>query len=148
MFAAVIDRLLDDPPETPGSQPPNGEQEPRVALARLARELIAMVETPRTARLSRLVYAEAAQAPELVRLSTDLYARLVDYVRPTLESLCAAGHLPKMPDLQAAAALFIEMVASNARSRAILGQPMPRKQLAEQVDVAVLVFLRGCGENA
>lgn len=146
IFAAVIDRMLDKPNDFPSVAPEMRGGVPKTILTKLARHLVTVTEAPRTAKLSRLIYAEAAETPELVLLASNMYVRLVASVVPTLEALQAGGHLRQMPPVHAAAALFIEMIVSTARSRAVMGEPLPRKQLGEQIDIAVVVFLRGCGE--
>ena len=144
IFAAVIDHAR--PARPIAGDPLRADRlEPRALLLKLAHELIAIAETPRAAGLSRLIYTEAHQSPELMRLSADLYTRALSDVRAALEALHAAGHLPSMPDVVTAANLFMEMTVSTPRSRAILGSPLPRKQLAQQTEAAVDLFLMGYG---
>ena len=146
IFAAVIDRMLDQPAQSPGDPLRADRAEPRALLLKLAHELIAIAETPRAAGLSRLIYTEAHQSPELMKLSADLYTRALSDVRAALEALHAAGRLPSMPDVVTAANLFMEMTVSTPRSRAILGSPLPRKQFAQQTEAAVDLFLMGYGQ--
>jgi len=64
-----------------------------------------------------------------------------------LHALMAEGHLLKAPaNLEAAAALFIEMNCSLPRLGAMLGRPMTARQLTAHVDLAVELFLAACGE--
>jgi hypothetical protein len=46
-----------------------------------------------------------------------------------------------------AAVIFIEMVASLPRLRALLGAPLNRKETNDLTAAAVEIFLHGCGES-
>lgn len=145
IFAAVIERMLEQPAAEPGQAARFDTLEPRSLLLKLAHNLIAIVETPRAVSLSRLIYAEAYRSPELVNLSSELYARALGDVRAALEALRTAGRLPNLQDVPTAAGFFMELTVSTPRSRAILGAPVPPKQLAQHVEAAVDLFLRGYG---
>lgn len=147
IFAAVIDRMLEESADGPSVAAPD-HKDPRAALLKLAQDLIAIAETPRTAGLSRLIFAEGHQSPELVQLSDALYLRALGGVRDLLTALHGAGRLPAMPDIATASTLFMEMTVSTARSRAILGDRLPRKRLTALTEAAVDMFLRGCGFRA
>jgi hypothetical protein len=66
-------------------------------------------------------------------------------IRGPLERWHEAGTLPDVPDPDVAAVLFVEMVASIPRVRALLGRPLKKAQVERLVTSAVELFLRGCG---
>jgi TetR/AcrR family transcriptional regulator, mexJK operon transcriptional repressor len=146
IFAAVIARLLDTPAARP--EPPASRMNMHTLFLKVAKDLIAMAETPRTAALSRLIYAEAHQAPELVRLSEEIYLRALAPIVHALKMLRATGKAPTLPPDEIAGPLFMEMVVSTPRSRAILGAPLPRQQVSDRTEAAVQHFLRGCGYHS
>jgi TetR/AcrR family transcriptional repressor of mexJK operon len=146
VLTAVVNRLLDRavPPLVASTQPAGT---PHAQLRSLGRQLALLSAAPEVAGLNRLMLAEAAQVPELGRLFIDLHARATHAVLARLRALLAEGHLRKAPaNLEAAAALFIEMNCSLPRLAAMLGRPMTARQLTTQVDLAVELFLAGCGE--
>ena len=63
----------------------------------------------------------------------------------SLEALKSEGRLPDLPPPHLTAMIFIEMVASVPRMRALLGQPLSKKENEALVTTAVDLFLRGCG---
>jgi len=89
--------------------------------------------------------AEAVQVPELARLFIDLHERAIANVVGSLETLKAEGRLTHLPAPRLAAMIFIEMAASVPRIRALLGQPLSRKETEALITTAVDLFLRGCG---
>jgi AcrR family transcriptional regulator len=149
VLTAVVNRLLES------AMAPHQEQvratpmrgEPRVLLLQIARELASLSEAPHVAGINRLVFAEALQAPDLARLFLDLHARAADEVRENLEALRNEGSLPRLHDSRLAAIIFIEMVASMPRLRALLGAPLGRKATNDLTSAAVEIFLHGCGKD-
>ena len=150
VLAAVVRRLFDrSVPEEPQADfVQNAGESPRAFLLRVGRELAALSEARETAGLNRLIMAEAFQFPELARLFIDLHDRASAVIREPLERWRESGTLPEAPQARLAAMLFVEMVASIPRIRALLGQPVVRKETEALVTAAVDLFLRGCGSRA
>src|SRR5262249_45345105 len=140
IFAATIARMLDAPDDAPPSTAAEDAMTIKALFLKVARDLIARAEKPSTAALSRLIYAEAHQAAELVRLSEEIYRRALGPVFEALALLRASGEAPTQPADQIAAPLFMEMVVSTPRSLAILGQPMPRALRTARTEAAVDLF--------
>lgn len=148
VLTAVVNRLLDAalPAQEAGSRPrPPPTHDARRVLVALARELATLSATPQVAGLNRLIFAEACQSPDLARLFLDLHARATGNVGAALEALRDGGALPLLPRTDLAAVLFIEMVASLPRLRALLHAPLSRRETDELTAAAVDLFLRGCG---
>lgn len=147
VLTAVVNRLLEaamSPHRADAGGAP-APAEPRARLLQLARELASLSEAPHVAGINRLIFAEALQAPDLSRLFLDLHSRAADEVRENLETLHDEGSLPRLPDSRLAAIIFIEMVASMPRLRALLGAPLTREATDELTSAAVEIFLHGCG---
>jgi hypothetical protein len=89
--------------------------------------------------------AEAFRFPELSKLFIELHDRATAVVREPLERWHAEGLLPDLPSPRLAAVLFVEMAASIPRIRALLGEPLSRRESNALVNVAVDLFLRGSG---
>jgi hypothetical protein len=140
----VIDRSISVPQL---KQPLGGDS--RAQLMQLAEDLVAFVGSPMTADLTRLVLAEGRSAPELIPVLDKLYDREIATVEATLSALKDQGDLPRLRNLRLDAVLFMEMVASTARMRGVLGPAaaLPRKRVDAYVAEAVDLFLRGCGET-
>jgi AcrR family transcriptional regulator len=149
VMTAVVNRLLDAAmnPHQKGVRPLSVGRDPEALLLQIARELASLSEAPHVAGINRLVFAEALQAPDLARLFLDLHARAAEDVRANLEELRDEGSLPRLPNSRWAAVIFIEMVASVPRMRALLGAPLSRKEINELTAAAVEIFLRGCGKT-
>jgi AcrR family transcriptional regulator len=145
LFDAVIDRLRATPAGPAGAAKPSGDA--RATLLALAGRLAATAQTPLAVGLGRILYAEAHRSPELRQVLSDLQARSTAEVQQTLEALSADGALPRMPEPALAASLFMELVISEARSRALLGVSFPPAQLVRRTEAAVDLFLRGCGHG-
>lgn len=149
LLEAVVNRLLEvamAPHRERGNTSP-AAGEARQLLLQIARELVGLSEAPHVTGINRLVFAEARQAPGLSRLFLDLHARAVDEVWRVLEMLRDEGGLPRLPDSRGAAVVFVEMVASMPRLRAMLGTPLGRKASDELIVTAVDIFLGGCGKR-
>lgn len=149
VLTAVVDRLLESAmsPHREQTRDTTARGEPRALLLQIARELASLSEAPHVAGINRLVFAEALQAPDLARLFLDLHARAADEVRDNLEALRDEGSLPRLPDSRLAAVIFIEMVASMPRLRALLGSPLGRKATHDLTEAAVEIFLHGCAKS-
>jgi TetR/AcrR family transcriptional repressor of mexJK operon len=147
IFAAVIARLLDANIIMPILDSAADTKDPRARLLKLAQASIDFVSAPQMARINRLLFAETYQTPELARLAAELYDRQIANVQTALEALKAEGHLPNLPEPRLAAVLFIESVSSTPRLRAVFGPSatIPKKQVATFTEMAVDVFLAGCG---
>lgn len=147
VLAAVVNRLL-DAAMAPHHQENDVKRshEPRALLLQIARELATLSADARAAGINRLIFAEALQTPDLARQFLDLHARATDDVKTNLETLRDEGALPRLPNSRLAAIIFIEMVASVPRLRALLGSPLSRKETNDLTAAAVDIFLRGCGK--
>ena len=147
MLTAVVNRLVDAalvPHEADLTAAP-AKQDPRALLLEIAHELSSLSAAPHIAGLNRLIMAEAVQDPGVLRLFIDLHERAIANVVRSLEVLKDEGRLTHLPAPRLAAMLFIEMAASVPRLRALLGQPLPRKETEALITMAVDLFLRGCG---
>lgn len=149
VLTAVVNRLLlaAMAPQPEQAHAASTRSEPREALLQIARQLASLSEAPHVAGINRLIFAEALQAPDLARLFLDLHARAADDVRKNLEALREQGGLPRLRDSRLAAVIFIEMVASMPRLRALLGAPLGLKATDELTSAAVDIFLHGCGKD-
>ena len=147
MLQAVVKRLFDR--AMSGDSGPvdatTTSADPRSYLLEVGRDLANLSRASATAGLNRLIMAEAFQVPELARLFIELHERARAMVRGPLERWHAAGTLPDVADLDTAAVIFVEMVASLPRLRALLGKPLRQEEVDRLVASAVDLFLRGCG---
>ncbi len=144
----MVNRLLDAAiaPHQAVTRARRAGREPRALLLQIAHELAHLSEAPHVAGINRLVFAEAPQAPDLARLFLDLHARAADDVGANLELLRDEGSLPRLPNSRLAAVIFIEMVASMPRLRALLGARLSLQETNELTAAAVEIFLHGCGK--
>ena len=149
VLTAVVNRLLDAAIAPHQQQTParSSSRDPRSLLLQIARELATLSADARAAGINRLIFAEALQTPDLARQFLDLHARATSDVKANLESLRDNGALPRLPNSRLAAVIFIEMVASMPRLRALLGAPLTRKETNDLTAAAVDIFLHGCGPN-
>jgi AcrR family transcriptional regulator len=149
VLTAVVNRLLDAAmaPHQREAPAKRAGREARALLLQIARELATLSAEPRAAGINRLIFAEAMQSPDLARQFQDLHARAADDVKANLELLRDEGALPRLPNSRLAAVIFIEMVASLPRLRALLGAPLNRKETNDLTAAAVEIFLHGCGES-
>ena len=147
VLTAVVNRLLDAAIAPHQQQTPArpSSRDPRSLLLQIARELATLSADARAAGINRLIFAEALQTPDLARQFLDLHARATSDVKANLESLRDNGALPRLPNSRLAAVIFIEMVASMPRLRALLGAPLTRKETNDLTAAAVDIFLHGCG---
>ena len=148
VLTAVVNRLLESAlaPHREHARAPRAKGDPRALLLQIARELASLSEAPHVAGINRLIFAEALQSPDLARLFLDLHAHAAEDVREHLDALRDEGILPRLPDSRLAAVIFIEMVASMPRLRALLGAPLGRKATNDLTAAAVDIFLHGCAK--
>jgi AcrR family transcriptional regulator len=148
VLRAVVRRLFDRVVHADDAgAAPAADAEPRAFLLGVARELAALSAAKPTAGVNRLIMAEAFQVPELARLFLEVHERACAIVRAPLERWRASGALPRVPDPAVAAVIFVEMVASIPRMRALLGAPLPRAEAERLAAAAVDIFVRGCGSR-
>jgi TetR/AcrR family transcriptional repressor of mexJK operon len=147
MLQAVVKRLFDRAMSGEASvdNAAQASADPRSFLLEVGRDLADLSRTPAAAGLNRLIMAEAFQVPELARLFLGLHERACGIVREVLQRWRASGALPDVEDPDLAATLFVEMVASIPRLRALLGKPLRKEEVDRLVTSAVDLFLRGCG---
>jgi AcrR family transcriptional regulator len=148
VLRAVVRRLFDRAIGGEGAADPGVDSAPRPVLLRIGRELAALSAAPTAAGVNRLIMGEAFQVPELAELFIDLHERACGLVRGHLERWRKEGTLPHPPRPSDAAIIFVEMVASLPRLRALLGRPLAANETDRRVSVAVDLFLRGCGYPA
>jgi AcrR family transcriptional regulator len=147
VLSAVVQRLLQRAVGADGltAGPHAALESPPDFLLRIGRELAALSEAREVAGLNRLIMSEAFRFPELSHLFIDLHDRATSVVRMPLEKWHNDGLLPDLPTPRLAAMLFVEMVASIPRVRALLGEPLSHRESSALVATAVSLFLRGCG---
>jgi AcrR family transcriptional regulator len=142
VLQAVVKRLFDramSADSAPGKAP-LASADPRSFLLEVGRDLANLSRASATAGLNRLIMAEAFQVPELARLFIELHERACAMVREPLERWRASGTLPDVADLDSAAVIFVEMVASLPRLRALLGKPLRQEEVDRLVTAAVALF--------
>jgi TetR/AcrR family transcriptional regulator, mexJK operon transcriptional repressor len=146
VLRAVVRRLFERAMAADASMRPTQDSgDPRDFLLGVGRDLAELSKAPTTAGVNRLIMAEAFQVPELAKLFMELHDRACTIVRMPLERWRDAGTLPHVPDPDVAAVIFVEMVASIPRLRALLGKPLKKAEIDRLVTAAVDLFLRGCG---
>jgi TetR/AcrR family transcriptional repressor of mexJK operon len=149
ILRGVVRRLFDRAMSADAGLPRAPESgDPRDFLLSVGRDLAELSEAPTTAGVNRLIMAEAFQVPELARLFLEVHERACSLVREPLERWRNAGTLPQLPEPGVAAVIFVEMVASIPRIRALLGKPLKKSEVEQLTAVAVDLFLRGCGYGA
>jgi TetR/AcrR family transcriptional repressor of mexJK operon len=145
VLRAVVRRLFERAMHVGTDVKVGTSDDPRAFLLAVGRELAALSEAPQTAGVNRLIMAEAFQVPELAQLFIDLHERACGIVREPIEKWRRSGKMADVPDPALAAIIFVEMVASIPRIRALLGQPLKKAETDRLVKAAVGIFLRGCG---
>jgi AcrR family transcriptional regulator len=146
VLQAVVKRLFDRAMSDDAAVQLESETvDPRTFLLSVGRDLAELSKAPTTAGLNRLIMAEAFQVPELARLFIELHERACAIVRGPLGRWRDSGAMPHVPDPGVAAVIFVEMVASIPRLRALLGKPLKKEEVDRLVTSAVDLFLRGCG---
>lgn len=121
------------------------EEDPTAYLHRVGLEYARLYEQREAIGMVRLTLSEGHRVPELAQLYVDNVELIIDVLSERLEHWHRAGKLPHMPHSRVMAALFIDMVASIVRTRAVIGKPIPKKQVDWLVEFAADMFLRGCG---
>lgn len=137
----IVSRSLSETPILPGSE----GDDPRAFVQTIAREFSSLYARPEPPRMMRLAMSEAHRHPELARIFIDVHVRTVNRIAEALERWRHAGKLPKLGDARATAMILIEMVASVPRIRAVLGQPLTRKETELYATTGAELFLRGLG---
>ena len=147
VLTAVVNRLLDTALAPHEAEPVMAlaGRDPRSLLLQIAQEISGLSALPQVAGLNRLIMSEAVQVPELAQLFIDLHERATANIGRSLEALKMEGGLTHLPPTNLAAMLFIEMIDSVPRIRALLGRPLPKKENEALITAAVDLFLRGCG---
>lgn len=117
---------------------------PREALRRIGRNFLALVLSPETLRLYRMMTGEAGRQPTMARLFFEAGPeRLGGLVAEYLRRAAAQGHLEIADPLEAADA-FLSLLKGALHFRATLG--LERAPTARAIDVqverAVEIFLR------
>ena len=145
LFAAVVHRIIEQIRPAPGVPLLQGASLHDI-LRRLAGLLLRAALSPQAISLQRLVTAESARFPNLVRAvyeegwarqATGLIADLLGRELP-------AVHL-SAEQRTFAAEQFLQMVVTVPQRRIIgLGAPMMESELDEWADAAVALFLEGC----
>jgi TetR/AcrR family transcriptional repressor of mexJK operon len=145
LFANVVHRIIEQIRPPPGVPLLQGASLHEI-LRRLAGLLLRAALNPQAIALQRLVTAESARFPNLVRavfdagwarqatgLIADLLARELPEVRLTAEQRTFAAEQ------------FLQMVVTVPQRRIIgLGAPMTEGELDQWADAAVALFLEGC----
>jgi TetR/AcrR family transcriptional repressor of mexJK operon len=145
LFAAVLHRIIDQirpPPEVPLLV---GGTLPEI-LRRLAGMILRAALSPQAIALHRLLYAESARFPELVRaIESGGGAReATELIGNLLANELRAMQL-SAEDRAFAAQQFIFMVVTLPRRRAMgLGTPMTAAELDAWAEKATRLFVRGC----
>jgi AcrR family transcriptional regulator len=147
LFAAVVHRIIEQirpPPEVPllvGLSLPE-------ELRRIAGLLLNAALSPPAIALHRLINAEAARFPELVRAvaSDGTTAEAIALISGLLGRELPDSRLSD-EDRAFVAQQFIHMVISSPRRRALgFGTPMTPAELENWADKVVRLFLRGCAD--
>jgi TetR/AcrR family transcriptional repressor of mexJK operon len=144
LFAAVLHRIIDlirPPPEVPLLVGGTLQE----ILQRLAGMILRAALSPQAIALHRLLYAESARFPELVRaIESDGGTREASELIGNL----LARELPAQlsaADRAFAAQQFIFMVVTLPRRRAMgLGTPMTPAELDAWAEKVARLFVRGC----
>jgi len=110
---------------------------------------LTIVTSPTCLSLSRLIIAEAPRIPEMVQRFWELgpgrgRAFLAEFFDRQIER-----GLLQMPDSQAGAAYFLEMLAGTLRLQCLLGlrEPPTPQEIEKRVEEAVAHFLYGCANG-
>jgi TetR/AcrR family transcriptional repressor of mexJK operon len=145
LFAAVLHRIIDlirPPPEVPLLV---GGTLPEI-LQRLAGMILRAALSPQAIALHRLLYAESARFPELVRAieSGGGTREATELIGNLLASELSATQL-SAGDRAFAAQQFIFMVVTLPRRRAMgLGTPMTPAELDAWAEKVTRLFVQGC----
>lgn len=119
------------------------ESDPREFLVKFGMQIGVSALTDETAGLSRLTFAEAHRFPVLARLYREVTGRGVAAIAEALRIWREQGKVHFDLDAAHLAALCFDMMTSEARARAVIGDPWSRRELERYVALAVDVFLRG-----
>lgn len=119
------------------------ESEPREFLFKFGMQIGVSALTDETAGLSRVTFAEAHRFPVLARLYKEVTGRGVAAIAEALRIWREQGKVHFDRDALHLAALCFDMMTSEARARAVIGDPWSRSELERYLALAVEVFLRG-----
>jgi TetR/AcrR family transcriptional regulator, mexJK operon transcriptional repressor len=145
LFAAVVHGIMEDirpPPEVPLIEGATLEQ----ILFRIAMFILRAGLKPQAVALHRLVNAEAARFPELVRAvaGDGIMVEATDLIGGLLDREFGASRLAR-ENREFAATQFIFMVLSVPQRRAMgYGEPMSESELEGWAAKVVDLFLGGC----
>jgi TetR/AcrR family transcriptional repressor of mexJK operon len=145
LFAAAVHRIIDNirpPPEAPLVEGANLED----ILSRIAMLILRAALTPQGLALHRLVNAESARFPELVRaVASDGGTRMaIEVISGVLDREFSAAKLAP-ENREFAAAQFIVMVVTLPQRRAMgYGLPMTQGELEVWAGKVARFFLDGC----
>jgi TetR/AcrR family transcriptional regulator, mexJK operon transcriptional repressor len=145
LFAAVVHRIIEEIRPPAGVPLLEGTSLHQI-LRRLAALLLRAALSPQAIALQRLVTAESARFPNLVRAVYEAgWARdATTMIANLLERELHDGHLTAEQRLFAAE-LFLQMVVTMPQRRIVgLGAPMASDALDAWADAAVALFLEGC----
>jgi AcrR family transcriptional regulator len=145
LFAAVVHRIIADV-RPPADVPLLAGATLDEVLRRLAALMLRAALAPQALALHRLVHAESARFPELVRaVASDGSAREgVELISGLLARELPPGALTA-EDRAYAAQMFIYMVVTLPQRRALgLGSPMSAAELDSHAERVVRLFLDGC----
>jgi TetR/AcrR family transcriptional regulator, mexJK operon transcriptional repressor len=149
ILAAVAQHILNRPLSEPSPAAPEVDgADPLPFIQKAAHELAFLYLEAEPAKIMRLALSEGYRHPEVAQFFRENHQRVIERIAEALERWQRAGKLPHLGHPQITAAMFIEMAASVARLRGILGQAMGRKEIQIYVDTAVDIFLRGLGYKA
>ncbi len=145
LFAAVVHRIIEQirpPPDVPLLEGASLHQ----ILCRLAMFALRAALAPRAIALHRLVMAESARFPNLVRAVYDEgWAQEAGELIGTLLEREVPGAPLSGPQRAFAAHQFLHMVVAFPQRRAMgLGTPMTASELEQWAEDAVKLFLHGC----
>jgi AcrR family transcriptional regulator len=124
------------------------ESDPREFLFKFGMQIGVSALTDETAGLSRVTFAEAHRFPVLARLYKEVTGQGVTAIAEALRIWREQGKVEFELDAVPLAALCFDMMTSEARARAVIGDPWSRSELERYVTLAVDVFLRGIEADA
>jgi len=146
VISGLVDRTLAKATADISAKLDTGD--PRKFLHDIGLQFATLVSEPQTVGINRLVIAEAAQFPELVRSFAQGPGRAVDIIRAAIEQWQHEGKLPVLLEPQTAATIFYDIATSTPRMQALLGSPLNRRALEAHVNAGVDLFLRGLSRDA
>ena len=116
---------------------------PRDYLIRLGVEIGIALETEENAALVRMMLAEGARNRDFARLNASVTREVAAAIGDALRTWRKQGKIAFDRDPDQLASLCLQMLSSELRIRAALGDATSRVDLERSVRLAVEVFLRG-----